>query len=234
MSNPLFGNYSDNPNIKLRTIQIVDPPVTGILYQNGNNPIAAVPNGVNFTFLRRNTNVAAGYDWVAGGGGGGVTTVNGQTGDVILNLSNINDVQITSIADGDLIKWNAGLGKWVNVSTPNTFYTTQTSDLTPTTIFTKATTMDTSYMITTEILGRAISGPNAGGTCAYIAAAAASNNGGTVTVKPNTIQSMEDIISCTVDIAASGTNIIVQVTGTAADVIHWKAIVNIIPNPPWP
>lgn len=230
MSYPLFGDYSDNPNVKLRTIQIVDPPVTGILYQNGNNPIAAVPNGVNFTFLRRNTNVAAGYDWVAGGGGGGVTTVNGQTGDVILNLGDINDVQLTSLTDGDLIKWNAGLSKWVNVATPSTIYTVQTSDATPTTIYSLATGMDTSYLVSASILGRSVSGPNATGTCGYLIAAAASNNGGTVTVRPNTIQAMEDILSCTVDITVSGTNIIVQVTGTAADVIKWKATVNVIPQ----
>lgn len=53
-----------------------------------------------------------------GSGGGSVDSVNGlfpdENGNVELNLDDINDVDITSAADGDALVYDAESGKWVN------------------------------------------------------------------------------------------------------------------------
>lgn len=48
--------------------------------------------------------------------GGAVDSVNGQTGDVELDLDDLLDVTITGINNGDIIAWNGV--KWVNTSAP--------------------------------------------------------------------------------------------------------------------
>ena len=47
---------------------------------------------------------------------GGVTSVNGETGDVVLGLGDLNDVTITSVQDGQSIAWNGT--NWVNIDLP--------------------------------------------------------------------------------------------------------------------
>lgn len=53
-----------------------------------------------------------------GSGGGSVDSVNGlfpdENGNVELNLDDINDVDITSAADGQILKYDATSGKWIN------------------------------------------------------------------------------------------------------------------------
>lgn len=53
-----------------------------------------------------------------GSGGGSVDSVNGlfpdENGNVELNLDDINDVNIISAADGQILKYNSTSGKWVN------------------------------------------------------------------------------------------------------------------------
>ena len=49
-----------------------------------------------------------------GGGGGAVDSVNGQTGDVVLDVDDINDVQISSLQSGQILKYNGS--KWVNAN----------------------------------------------------------------------------------------------------------------------
>jgi hypothetical protein len=55
-----------------------------------------------------------------GSGGGSVDSVNGlfpdENGNVEVNLDDINDVDITSAADGQILKYDATSGKWVNGS----------------------------------------------------------------------------------------------------------------------
>lgn len=48
-----------------------------------------------------------------GGGGGDVTSVNGQQGDVVLDLNDIDDVTITSASDNDALVYDSG--DWVNI-----------------------------------------------------------------------------------------------------------------------
>ena len=47
-----------------------------------------------------------------------VTSVNGETGDVVLNLGDINDVTLTNLQNSDVIAWNGTA--WVNTSAPPT------------------------------------------------------------------------------------------------------------------
>lgn len=49
-----------------------------------------------------------------GGGGGDVTSVNGMQGDVVLDVDDINDVQISSLQSGQILKYNGS--KWVNAN----------------------------------------------------------------------------------------------------------------------
>ena len=49
-----------------------------------------------------------------GGGGGDVTSVNGMQGDVVLDVGDINDVQISSLQSGQILKYNGS--KWVNAN----------------------------------------------------------------------------------------------------------------------
>jgi hypothetical protein len=57
-----------------------------------------------------------------GGGGGTVSSVDGvlpnSGGDVLLNLTNLNDVAIASPANGDLLSYDATSSKWINTPSP--------------------------------------------------------------------------------------------------------------------
>lgn len=56
------------------------------------------------------------YASAGGGGGGAVDSVNGMTGDVVLDVDDINDVDINNLADGQTLVYDATSGKWVNGS----------------------------------------------------------------------------------------------------------------------
>ena len=47
---------------------------------------------------------------------GGVTSVNGETGEVELDLGDLNDVTLSSLNNGDIIAWNGSA--WVNTAAP--------------------------------------------------------------------------------------------------------------------
>lgn len=51
-----------------------------------------------------------------GGGGGAVDSVNGQTGAVLLDIGNINDVNIFSVSGDDALVYNSTSSKWENKS----------------------------------------------------------------------------------------------------------------------
>ena len=53
-----------------------------------------------------------------GGGGGDVDSVNGQTGTVVLGVSDIDDVQITSIQPNHILQYNGTSTKWENKALP--------------------------------------------------------------------------------------------------------------------
>lgn len=48
----------------------------------------------------------------------GVDTVNGQTGAVVLDLDDVNDVNAPSPADNDVLTYDTGTSEWVNASVP--------------------------------------------------------------------------------------------------------------------
>ena len=47
---------------------------------------------------------------------GVVSSINTQTGDVVLGLGDLDDVTLTSLTDGDYIRWNSTNSEWENVS----------------------------------------------------------------------------------------------------------------------
>lgn len=64
-----------------------------------------------------------------GGGGGAVDSVNGQTGTVVLNQSDINDVTITSLADQHTLVYNANSSIWENEKLADVALTNSYNDL---------------------------------------------------------------------------------------------------------
>lgn len=58
------------------------------------------------------------YASAGGGGGGAVDSVNGMTGDVVLDLDDIHDTAISSPTDGQTLVYYATSGKWVNGNIP--------------------------------------------------------------------------------------------------------------------
>lgn len=64
-----------------------------------------------------------------GGGGGAVDSVNGQTGIVVLNQSDINDVTITSLADQHTLVYNANSSIWENEKLADVALTNSYNDL---------------------------------------------------------------------------------------------------------
>lgn len=50
---------------------------------------------------------------VSGGGGGAVSSVNGQTGAVVLELDDLDDVNAPTPSDGDVLTWDNTAGEWV-------------------------------------------------------------------------------------------------------------------------
>lgn len=54
-----------------------------------------------------------GWAAVGGGGGGAVASVNGQTGAVVLELGDLDDVNAPSPSDGQVLTWDSGTSEWV-------------------------------------------------------------------------------------------------------------------------
>ena len=51
--------------------------------------------------------------------------------DNLLKVSGLYDVQLTSLTDGDVLEWDAGISKWINVD--SSFMTSTTTTTTTTT-----------------------------------------------------------------------------------------------------
>ena len=64
-----------------------------------------------------------------GGGGGAVDSVNGQTGIVVLDMDDINDTSIASLADQDTLVYNGTAGTWGNEPLADVALTNSYNDL---------------------------------------------------------------------------------------------------------
>ncbi len=222
-----FGNFEDDPNLGLSSLTLGVPPLNGLLYQNGVDPINAVaPPSTNLTVLRYNNSVTDGYEWVLLTGTGAVDSVNGQTGTVVLNLNDINDVSAVSPNVNDVIRWNGT--QWVSGN--NTVeYTVNTTNNVPTALATLATATNTSYRVTAEVLAVVTGGIGTpGDTSSYSISANVKNVGGTLTVRSDILTSTEDFVAASIDVDTSGTDIVVNVIGITSWNLTWRGTVKLI------
>lgn len=222
-----FGNFTDDPNLGLSSLTLGVPPLNGILYQNGVDPINAVaPPSTNLTVLRYNNAVTDGYEWVLLTGTGAVDSVNGQTGTVVLNLNDINDVSAISPNVNDVIRWNGT--QWVSGN--NTVeYTVNTTNNVPTALATLATATNTSYRVTAEVLAVVTGGIGTpGDTSSYSISANVKNVGGTLTTQSDILTSTEDFVAASIDVDTSGTDIVVNVIGITGWNLTWRGTVKVI------
>jgi len=102
-------------------------------------------------------------------------------------------------------------------------YHEPTTDATPTTIATISTATDKAYGLTVTIIGIKSDGSD---IAHYIRYASYKNDGGTLTEVDETDEhTVEDDANWDVSMEASGTDILVKVTGVAATTIQWQATV---------
>lgn len=57
---------------------------------------------------------SGGWAPAGGGGGGAVDSVNGQTGIVVLELDDLDDVNAATPSDQDVLTWDAGTSRWIS------------------------------------------------------------------------------------------------------------------------
>jgi hypothetical protein len=222
-----FGNFTDNPSLGLASLRLGVPPLNGILYQNGVDPINAVaPPSTNLSVLRYNNSVTDNYEWVLLTGTGAVDSVNGQTGNVVLNLNDINDVVAPSPNVNDVIIWNGT--QWVSGNS-TIEYTVNTTNNVPTPLVTLATATNTSYRVTAEVLAVRTGGAGSPGeTSSYSISANVKNVGGTLTVRSDILTSTEDFIAASINVDTSGTNIVVNVIGIVGYNLAWRGTIKVI------
>jgi hypothetical protein len=80
------------PNLRSKLIDLHDVQVTNA----SNDQILKYSNGV----------------WINGTLVGGVESVNGQTGNVVLNVGDLNDTNVSNLQTDDVLKWNGT--EWIN------------------------------------------------------------------------------------------------------------------------
>lgn len=106
-----------------------------------------------------------------------------------------------------------------------------TNDNTSTTVLTIPTATGNSYMIKANVIGYKLSGAGSGAvgaTNGYVRDIIVKNIGGTVTIVGNqSTMTFEDIAAHNVTVTTSGTNILVQVTGSTNNNIKWNAIAEV-------
>jgi hypothetical protein len=80
------------PNLRSKLVDLHDVQVTNAI----NDQILKYSNGV----------------WINGTLVGGVESVNGQTGNVVLNVGDLNDTNVSNLQTDDVLKWNGT--EWIN------------------------------------------------------------------------------------------------------------------------
>jgi hypothetical protein len=80
------------PNLRSKLVDLHDVQVTNA----SNDQILKYSNGV----------------WINGTLVGGVESVNGQTGNVVLNVGDLNDTNVSNLQTDDVLKWNGT--EWIN------------------------------------------------------------------------------------------------------------------------
>jgi len=105
------------PAIALTDVFVVDneSEMVNLPAQTGD---VAVRTDENKSYIKNNSNSGTINDWTELLTPiDSVQSVNGQTGTVVLNLSNINDVTFNSLNDGDFLSWDLNNSRWTNSNT---------------------------------------------------------------------------------------------------------------------
>jgi len=88
----------------------------------------AVRTDLNKSFIKGSSNTGTAADWVELlSPPNAVLSVNGQTGNVLLNMGDINNVDLSGILDGYLLQYDNNVGGWKVVSPDNIGRTTFTA-----------------------------------------------------------------------------------------------------------
>lgn len=189
---------------------------------------AALTNG---QLLIGSTGAAPVAAAIAQGANNGVVVANAAGS---ITLSTAQDIR-TSASPTFVSETLTGAGSFFEINDTTagadmkiTMATVNTTDATVTTLATIATVTDTVMLLEAKVTGRRTGGTagTAGDSATYIRTARIKNIGGTVTI--SNLQSdytSEDQAGFNATIVVSGTNALVQVTGTANNNMTWKSVV---------
>lgn len=146
-----------------------------------------------------------------GGGGGAVDSVNNMTGDVVLGVSDINDVTITTIADQHTLVYNANSSIWENEKLADVALTNSYNDLddTPTipTITNTYSAVSTDGMsgVAVKQAIDALDKSDSAVSGQYVSAVSEAN--GIITVSRESLPSVPTVNNGTLTIQKNGTNV---------------------------
>jgi len=79
----------------------------------------AIRTDIDKTYIKGSGTTGTSSDWIELLTADGVSSVNGQTGNVILELNDLDNVDDSVPSDGFLLQFDTGLGKWTVVSPDN-------------------------------------------------------------------------------------------------------------------
>jgi len=145
---------------------------------------------------------------------------------VISNASGKVDVSATTSTElGYLSGTTSAVQTQLNARLPITTATASTTNATVTTLQTIATSSDTTNGLEVKVVARRTGGTAgaAGDAAFYVLKAMAKNISGTVTLSTVEAVEFEDQSSWDADLVASGTNVLVRITGATNNNISWSA-----------
>ena len=110
--------WTDNDgNKQTKSITVLD----GTNGTNGFSPEITVKTATDSTYILTITTIDGSYDTpnLKGGGSGGASS-----------MEDLSDVELTNLANGQILKWDSTESKWVNVSLGNAAYKNSTNAVT--------------------------------------------------------------------------------------------------------